>query len=97
MEAGTRAKPPRRQELAASAEEYFPQNGVPIYVHVSLLSFKDVQDKGLFRRLNAIQTTLELPDEQVDDLIDSGRLLLRENENFQLFLQAINQATVAPD
>ena len=82
------------QELAASAEAYFQQNGVPIYVHVSLLSFKDVKDEGLFQRLNAIQTTLELPEEQVDDLIDSGRLLLRENKEFQQFLQAIDQAAV---
>jgi NTE family protein len=85
------------QELAESAEEYFQKNGVPIYVHVSLLSFKDVQDQGLFQRLNAIQTTLELPDEQVDDLIDSGRLLLRENEEFQLFLQAINQSALGAE
>jgi NTE family protein len=82
------------QELADSAEAYFRESGVPIYVHVSLLSFKNVEDEGLFQRLNAIQTTLELPDDQVDELIDSGRLLLRENEEFQQFLQAIDQASV---
>ncbi|MEP4484897.1 MAG: patatin-like phospholipase family protein [Halioglobus sp.] len=83
------------QELAANAEAHFQENGVPIYIHVSLLSFKDVQDEVLFQRLNAIQTTLELPEDQVDELINSGRLLLRENEEFQQFLQAIDQTAVS--
>ncbi len=82
------------QELAASSEQYFRDNGVPIYLHIVLLSFSDVEDKSLYRRLNAIQTTLELPDDQVDQLIESGRLLLRQNSEFQQFLQAINQASV---
>ena len=79
------------QELADNAEEYFHRNGVPIYIYVSLLSFDDVEDESLFKRLNAIGTTLELPDEQVDDLVRGGRLLLREDEEFQRFLRAIDQ------
>lgn len=82
------------QELADSAEEHFQKNGVPIHIYVSLLSFDDVQDQGLYERLNAIQTTLELPEDQVDTLIESGGTLLREDEEFQRFLQAIDQASV---
>jgi NTE family protein len=80
------------KELAASAEQYFRDNGVPIYLHIALLSFSDVEDKSLYQRLNTIQTTLELPDDQVDQLIESGRVLLKQNDEFQQFLQAINQA-----
>ncbi len=78
------------QELTDNAAEYFRRNGVPINIYVSFLSFDDVQDRGLYERLNAIQTTLELPDDQVDQLIESGGVLLREDEEFQRFLQAIN-------
>jgi NTE family protein len=79
------------RELADGAEQYFRESGVPIHVHVSLLSFKDVEDRGLYQRLNAIQTTLELPEDQVDELIDTGRSLLRNNVEYQEFLQAIEQ------
>ena len=79
------------KELADSSVAFHRENGVPIHVYVSLLSFKDVEDSGLFDRLNTIQTTLELSDEEVDLLISSGRKLLQEDEEFQNFLQAIEQ------
>jgi NTE family protein len=81
------------QELTDSAEQYFRESGVPIHVHVSLLSFKDVEDRSLYKRLNAIQTTLELPEDQVDELIEAGRLLLRNDVQYQQFLQAINHSS----
>ncbi len=83
------------KELAENSREYFLESGIPINVYVSLLSFKDVQNEALFGRLNSIGTSLELPDEDVDLLIDTGRSLLRDDPEFQKFLRALEQ--VAPE
>jgi NTE family protein len=77
------------QELVDRASKQFQDDEVPVNIHVILLSFKDVENQAQFLRLNAIQTTFELPDEQVDELIATGRELLRNNENYRGFLEAI--------
>ncbi len=80
------------QELVEQASEQFKNDEVPVNIHVILLSFKDVENQAQFRRLNAIQTTFELPEEQVDELIATGRELLRKNDNYREFLKAIGGA-----
>ncbi len=79
------------QEMAQSAEEYAQEGDIPVNFHIILLSFKDVNDSKMFEKLNAIKTTLELPEEYVDELISAGRSLLRNNEDYIGFLDAINR------
>lgn len=50
------------------------------------VSFNQVQEPQLRRFLDAIPTSFDLSDEQVDRLITSGRMLLRENPRFKAFL-----------
>ena len=45
----------------------------------------------MFEELNAIKTTLELSEEHVDQLITAGRSLLKNNEEYIRFLNAINE------
>ncbi len=81
-------------ELVEKAEAQFEKKGHPVKVHVIMLSIQDVEDRALFRRLNHVATTLELPPEQVDELIGVGRKLLRENEQYQAFINAVGAAAV---
>ena len=83
------------QELVERASKQFQDDELPVNIHVTLLSFKDIADPVKFRRLNAIQTTFELPEEQVDELIATGRALLRNNEEYSGFLKAIADAAKA--
>ena len=78
------------QELAEKASQRFKEDEIPINFHLILLSFKDIEDPEKFRYLNAIETTLELSEEHVDELVATGRELLRNNPKYIGFLRAID-------
>lgn len=66
------------QELSASGREV-----VPYFVDVTLA---DYPDPDRVEQFNRIPTTLNLSAQQVDDLIEAGRLLLRNHPQFRQLL-----------
>jgi NTE family protein len=54
--------------------------------HFIRLGFSDIQEPESFKILNLIPTSFGLSDEQVERLIDTGRGILRNNEEFQRLL-----------
>ncbi len=85
----------RLRKLLAELEEHAIEAGLPTRVHFAEVSFEHVKVEEANRLLNALPTTLELEDIDVDRLIVAGRLLLRNNPDFQAFKQNTN-ASLAP-
>ncbi|RVU82828.1 patatin-like phospholipase family protein [Leucothrix sargassi] len=56
------------------------------------LSFQDVVDEELRNKLNAVETSFNLPDSQVDILIQAGQSLLYENPEFKRLLKDLKAA-----
>ena len=54
------------------------------------VSFEDIQVKEVSAFFNSTPTTLELADEEIDRLIASGRMLLRNDPEYQAFVAARN-------
>lgn len=59
--------------------------------HLIVVELKTVEPALLRNRLNLIPTTLGLPEAEVDLLIETGRNLLRENEEFRKLLQSLSE------
>jgi NTE family protein len=70
--------------------------GKPTNVYFSEVSFDLVKQRETYRLLNSLPTSLELEDNQVDVLINGGRLLLRREPQFIKFKQD-NQLTLIED
>ncbi len=68
----------------------------PVQGHLIVVSLQDLPDPQLRSRLEAVSTGFSLSPEQVDELVDAGRRLLRENPEFQALLQALRGPTQAP-
>ncbi len=72
-----------------------PEPGLPDAPHVPSyvieVSFRAVEDEAFRRRLNAIRTTLELPQEQVNDLIRAGREILAGHPEYQRLLEELGK------
>ena len=62
----------------------------PVHAHLIVVELKSVKPDSLSSRLNLIPTTLGLPEEEVDLLIETGRRLLRQNEEYQLLLKQLS-------
>ena len=69
--------------------------GLPTRVYFAQVSFEHVKIREINKLLNALPTTLELDDIDVDRLIVAGRLLLRNEPDFQAFKQR-NKGRLAP-
>ena len=67
-------------------EAELARNGHDIKFHFVEVTFESLKEKELRSFLNTLPTSLELPDSQIDVLIDTGRRLLRGNEKFKAFL-----------
>jgi NTE family protein len=50
------------------------------------LGFNDIDKPDLLHYFNHIPTSFNLSDEQVDKLIEAGRMLIRSNPDFQRLL-----------
>jgi len=85
----------RLRNLLAELEQHAREAGLPTRVHIAEVSFEHVKVEEVNRLLNALPTTLELEDIDVDRLIVAGRLLLRNDPAFQAFKQS-NNASLAP-
>ncbi len=85
----------RLRKLLAELEQHARKADLPTRVHFAEVSFEHVKVEEVNRLLNALPTTLELEDIDVDRLIVAGRLLLRNNPDFQAFKQSSN-ARLAP-
>ena len=85
----------RLRHLLAELEQHARTADLPTRVHFAEVSFEHVKVEEVNRLLNALPTTLELEDIDVDRLIVAGRLLLRNDPAFQAFKQS-NNASLAP-
>lgn len=63
----------------------------PVQGHLVVVSLRDLPNAELRARLEAVPTGFSLSQEQVDELVDSGRRLLRENPEFKALLHAMKQ------
>ena len=61
----------------------------PVSTYFIRLSFEDVPEGELRRFLNEIPTSFELGAEDVDRLIGTGRLLLRNNAEFKRLIASL--------
>jgi hypothetical protein len=61
--------------------------------HFIRLGFSDIEEPESFKILNLIPTSFGLSDEHVERLIDTGRGILRNNEEFQRLLAALGNRT----
>ena len=86
----------RFKQLLVKLETAATEAGEPTKTYFSQVSFEHVKSREINRVLNALPTTLELDDIDVDRLILAGRLILRNEPAFQAFKQD-NQASLSPD
>jgi len=80
------------QQMQQSVEAWAKQLSTPertVSPYFIRLSFESVPDGPLRRFLNEIPTSFVLSDEQVDQLIATGRSLLRENPDFQRLVASL--------
>jgi len=61
----------------------------PVQGHLVAVSLRDLPDPEMRARLEAVPTGFSLSPEQVDELVDAGRRLLRENPEFKALLQSL--------
>jgi NTE family protein len=66
------------------------ERGTPVDVHFAEVSFNDIQAKEVSAFFNRTPTTLELGDVEIDRLIAAGRMLLRNDPEYQAFIQSRN-------
>lgn len=67
------------------------KNGYPVETHLIEVNLRDVGSPEEQRRVNAIPTNFSLDDDQVDAMIDAGRMLLRRNTGFQAVLDSLKE------
>ena len=65
----------------------FAQGKLPTRVYFSEVSFNEVGNESVNEMLNHLPTTLELEDDQIDQLIIAGRILLRQEPSYRRFLE----------
>lgn len=58
----------------------------PLKAHFISVRLPDIQQPDVLEFINRIPTSFSLNDEQVDNLIEAGRTLLRDNPAFQKLL-----------
>jgi len=68
----------------------------PVQGHLVVVSLRELSDPAVRARLETVPTGFSLSPQQVDELVDAGRRLLRENPEFQLLLKAL-RGTAASD
>ncbi len=64
--------------------------GQPAKFHFIEISFEDVASRKLKDYLNNLPTSLELGSDQVDELVQSGRVLLLDSPEYQHFVERVN-------
>ncbi len=67
--------------------ERFKAHGIPTTAYFAEVGFGQVENDNLNKMLNSLPTTLELDDDEIDQLIIAGRILLRREPSYMRFLQ----------
>lgn len=82
-----------------SLSEYTQENNLKTKIYYSEVSFSAIPSEQAGSFFNNLPTSLELSDEEVDNLIASARLLLRHEPEYKRFISENNGATTsqAPD
>lgn len=62
------------------------QHGLPTKIYFSEVSFNSIMNQDISRFFNNLPTSLELDDGDIDTLIDSARILLRQEPEFIRFV-----------
>lgn len=62
-------------------------SGNPVTTYLIEMNIKDLRDQAMVERLNKIPTSLQLQNDEIDELILAGRTLLRTNPEYQRFLR----------
>ena len=84
------------QQMQQSVEAWAKQLSTPqrpVTPYFIRLSFESVPDGPLRRFLNEIPTSFSLSTEQVDQLIATGRELLRTHPDYQKLVASLGSAT----
>ncbi len=76
----------RMREILTMIETRSRAAGRSTKVHFAEINFAHIQEKQASTFLNSTPTTLELGDTEIDRVIAAGRILLRSNPDFQVFL-----------
>jgi NTE family protein len=63
----------------------------PVKGHLIVIELKSVESDALRKRLNSIPTTLGLPEADVELLIQTGRELLRNNQQYLTLVRELSQ------
>jgi NTE family protein len=69
-----------------SFNKNFEKKGSSTRVYFSQVSFDQVENESLNNMLNSLPTSLELDDNEVDQLITAGRILLRQEPSYIRFV-----------
>ncbi len=78
-----------RDDLRSMAEELSTPEQ-PVNTHFINVSIQDVEKPDILEFLNKIPTSFSLSDDQVDQLIESGRVILRNNPAFINLVKDLN-------
>ena len=62
----------------------------PVKTHFINVSIQDEKKPDILEFLNKVPTNFSLSDEQVDQLIESGRVILRNNPEFKNLVKELN-------
>ena len=65
----------------------FRTAGIPTRVFFIEVGFDQVEDDNLNEMLNSMPTTLELDDNEIDQIITAGRILLRKEPSYMRFVE----------
>ena len=68
----------------------------PVQPHLIVASLQDVPDRELRTRLETVPTSFTLTRQQVDELVEAGRTLLRDNPEFVKLLQQLGGTRARP-
>lgn len=79
----------KAKKLFESTAQKVANNGQTINTYFIELKFNNINDLKVRSIFNNMATSLSLPNEQVDMLVESGRLLLRNSNEFKKLLKNI--------
>lgn len=85
----------RVRENVKEFNQHAANTGIPTRMYFSEVSFDNVKSQTLRSLLNSMPTSLELEDEQIEQLIIAGRVLLRQEPSYNRFLEK-NQGKLIP-
>jgi NTE family protein len=85
----------RMRENVKEFNQKAVNTGIPTRMYFSEVSFDNVKSPRLRSLLNSMPTSLELEDDQIEQLIIAGRVLLRHEPSYNRFLEE-NQGKLIP-